>query len=185
LYNVVATATGALPVTLLRFDAVATANGTALTWVTADEQQFKHYEIEYSTDAVHFQQAGIVTAAGGGSYHFNHSIATTQKLYYRLKMIDKDGRFEYSKLLVVTGNDANAKNFVRPSVISNGVLNITLGNSFSQIEVYNIEGKLMYYESIANRVGQIRIQLPAMPAGQYLVRLIGNEKQLMQKILLQ
>jgi len=185
LYNVVATATGALPVTLLRFDAVATANGTALTWTAADEQQFKQYEIEYSTDAVHFQQAGIVTAAGGGSYHFNHSIATTQKLYYRLKMVDKDGRFEYSKLLVVTGHDANAKNFVRPSVISNGALNITLGNSFSQIEVYNIEGKLMYYESIANRVGQIRIQLPAMPAGQYLVRLIGNEKQLMQKILLQ
>jgi len=185
LYNVVATATGALPVRLLRFDAVATANATALTWVTADEQQFKQYEIEYSTDAIHFEQAGIVPATGGGTYHFNHSIATTQKLYYRLKMVDKDGRFEYSKLLVVAGNDVNAKNFVRPSVISNGVLNITPGSSFSQIEVYSIEGKLMYHESIANRVGQIRIQLPSMPAGQYLVRLIGNEKQLMQKIMLQ
>jgi len=85
----------------------------------------------------------------------------------------------------VAGNDANAKNFVRPSVISNGVLNITLGSSFGHIEVYNIEGKLMYHESIANRVGQIRIQLPTMPAGQYLVRLTGNEKQLMQKIMLQ
>lgn len=85
----------------------------------------------------------------------------------------------------MTGNDANANNFVRPSVISNGVLNITVGNSFSHIEVYNIEGKLVYHEYIANRVGQIWIQLPAMPAGQYLVRLMGNEKQLMQKNMLQ
>jgi len=54
----------------------------------------------------------------------------------------------------VTGNDANANNFVRPSVIGNGVLNITPGNSFSQIEVYNIEGKLKYHESVANRVGK-------------------------------
>jgi len=185
LYNVVATANGALPVKLLHFDAVAAGNAIAVTWVTADEQQFKQYEIEYSTDAMHFQQAGVVAANGGGTYHFTHIISTTQKLYYRLKMVDKDGKFEYSKLVVVAGTDANAGNFVRPSVISNGVLNITVGNAFNSVDIFNMDGKLMYRESIGNRVGQIRIPLPGMPAGQYLVRLIGNEKQLMQKIMLQ
>jgi glucose/arabinose dehydrogenase len=185
LYNVVATANGALPVKLLHFDAVAAGNGTVLTWITADEQQFKQYEIEYSADAIHFQQAGVVAATGSGTYHFTHAISTTQKRYYRLKMVDKDGKFEYSKLVLVTGNDANAKNFVRPSVISNGVLNITVGDAFNSVDIINMNGKLVQHESIANRTGQIRIQLATVPAGQYLVRLAGNEKQLTQKVIVQ
>ena len=184
LYNVVATANGALPVKLISFEAVAGSGGNKLAWTAADEVQFKEYRVEYSTDGIHFQQAGVVAAAGGGDYHFNHSISTTQQIYYRLKMVDTDGKFEYSKLVVVRTTDANAGNFVRPSVIGNGVLNITLGNTFNSVEIINMAGKLVHRESIENRVGQVRIASPGMPAGQYLVRLVGNEKQLTQKVLI-
>ncbi|MEP7277455.1 MAG: PQQ-dependent sugar dehydrogenase [Bacteroidota bacterium] len=182
LYNVVASASGALPVKLVRFEATARTGYNEMNWVTADEQLLRQFDVEYSTDAIHFQLAGTLAAAGNGNYYFKHPLASTQKIYYRLKMTDLDGTGCYSKLLLVAANSLQA-NFVSPSVVTTGMLNLNLAAAFSGVQIINMEGRVLYSRSIANRVGRMAIPISGLPAGQYLVRLVGNEKQLSQKIL--
>ncbi|MEP6748633.1 MAG: PQQ-dependent sugar dehydrogenase [Bacteroidota bacterium] len=185
LYNIVATGNAALPVKLISFEGAAREGYNQLNWLTSGETQLRQFEIEYSTDAVHFQQAGIVAAANSGAYSFKHLISTTHKLYYRLKMVDIDGKFIYSNLIIIAGNDFHGKNFASPSLISNGLLYLRLESSFSNLQIINMDGKVIHQEAIANRTGNISISIAGTPAGQYLVRLYSNDKQLTQKIVVQ
>jgi glucose/arabinose dehydrogenase len=185
LFSIVATENSALPVKLVSFAGTAMPGYNELTWQTTDEQQLRQFEIEYSTDALHFQQAGITAAASSGTYYFKHTIATTQKLYYRLKMVDMDGKAVYSKTIVVAANNGQPKDFVTPTVITNHMFALNLQTAFSNLQVINMDGKIVYSQSIGNRTGKINITIPGMAAGQYLVRLYSNEKQMTQKIIVQ
>ncbi|MEP6727179.1 MAG: PQQ-dependent sugar dehydrogenase [Bacteroidota bacterium] len=184
-FNVTASGTSTLPVTLLDFKGAAKTGYNDLNWQTTNEVQLRQFEIEYSSDGLHFEQAGIVAAANSGAYHFTHTITSGKKLYYRLKMVDIDGKFEYSKTIIISSVNSAAKNFVTPSVVSNGMITVALADSYTGLQIMNMDGKIVYNESVSNRTGKINVYIPSVRSGQYLVRLFGNGKQLTQKILVQ
>jgi len=185
LYTVDASAGAALPVKLLDFKGAAKTGYNELSWLTSNEVQFRQYEIEYSSNGAQFEQAGVIPAAGGGNYHFTHTVGGGGKLYYRLKMVDLDGKSEYSKTIVVAMNNSELKNFVTPTMVTNGLINVTLSGDYTGLQVIDMDGKTVYRESVTNRTGKITVSLPSVRAGQYLVRLTGNGKQLTQKIVVQ
>lgn len=88
------------PLTLINFSGSYKNGLTVLQWLTADEVAFSHFDVEKSTDAVAFRQAGRVAAKGNGLYGY-----TTEQpestAYYRLKMVDIDGSYEYSRIIAV------------------------------------------------------------------------------------
>ena len=104
---------GALPVSLLSFTAEATpANLVKLAWSTAAELNAGHFGIERSTDARIFGEIAKV-AAKGDSYEIRSYIHTDEtplrgRSYYRLRQVDMDGSYTYSKVVSVrtTGTDA-------------------------------------------------------------------------------
>ncbi len=185
IYNIVATNNSTLPVTLLNFTATASPGYNELSWQTTNEVQLNRFEIEYSTDAVHFQQAGIVAVNNGGNYYFKHIFTAAQKLYYRLKMVDNDGKFVFSKLIAVDGNNVSPGNFVNPSVINNGVFTATIRSGFNKLQIVTMDGRVVHQELLNNRTGKISVSISGIPAGQYLVRLMGSDKQVMQRIIVQ
>lgn len=75
-----------------------------VSWGTSVEKNASHFVVQRSTDGVEFTDAGIIFTGGDGnssvkkSYSFNDPISTSSKsmLYYRLKMVDLDKRFEFS-----------------------------------------------------------------------------------------
>lgn len=93
-----------LPVTLISFEARPEANQTKLTWKTTSETNNRGFEIERSSDARTFEKIGFVDGSGDTQqdqfYHFTdlNPLATG---YYRLKQLDYDGKFEYSKTIAV------------------------------------------------------------------------------------
>ncbi len=100
-----------LPLTLLQFSAQLQKNDGLLTWKTGSEQHTSHFEIERSTDGRNFVKAGSAAAAGNSSsaqyYSFtDHSIDLlgVPVIYYRLKSIDLDGKFTYSRIVALTIN---------------------------------------------------------------------------------
>lgn len=91
-----------LPVSLTQFDASYQAGQTILNWEVADDAQLSKYVIEYSNDGKSFYTAGDVFATGkGGKYRFADPRVVDGKMYYRIKMMDKQGRGSYSKVLIV------------------------------------------------------------------------------------
>jgi len=98
----------ALPLKLLSFGATRSNNTVSLTWQTADEVNTSHFTVQRSLDATNFTSIGNVTAKGTSaainSYGFTDDVTSIKsgKIYYRLQMVDDDGRFTYSNTALVT-----------------------------------------------------------------------------------
>lgn len=96
---------GALPVTLTSFTATTKANVVNLAWATASERDNKEFILERSYDAVNFEP--VQTVSGNGTTNTVQNYLTTDAapakgtVYYRLKQVDLDGAYEYSKAISV------------------------------------------------------------------------------------
>jgi hypothetical protein len=96
---------------LVSFKGNAVNSYANLTWTTGKEMPGLYFEIEKSTDGVHFQKTGTVYAAGnnveGQDYLFNdNEPLTTGANYYRLKLITGTG-YTYSHVVILYAGDIN------------------------------------------------------------------------------
>ncbi|MFN4285334.1 MAG: hypothetical protein ACK4E8_05150 [Lacibacter sp.] len=87
-------------------------NFAQLRWETTQEQNNAWFEVERSTDGRNFTFAGKVYSANGNSnvsqyYQFNDPIALQLPTHYRLKIVGEDGRFGYSKTILLQPQSAN------------------------------------------------------------------------------
>ena len=90
-----------IPVTLISFNGKNSGNINQLSWTVNNEQDLSRYELERSTDGLHFNTVGNITATGNNQYSYNDNIngISASVYYYRLKSIDKDGNFKYSAIV--------------------------------------------------------------------------------------
>ncbi len=99
-----------LPVTLTAFTGVANGCMVDLQWKTAIEQNSSYYSVEYSNDGQTFAEVGRMASrnsADGATYGYRYALGIGSS-YFRLKMMDIDGKFTYSATVAVAGNGACA-----------------------------------------------------------------------------
>ena len=174
----------ALPVRIVSFEAITQKINVKTTWAVADELNVSTYEVEHATDGNTFKKAGNVTATGNTNYNFVHKSPVFGLNYYRLKVVDANGMFKYSETRKV--------NFIgdgEPQINPNpakDVLNISLPtnwvNKKVSIKIYSIEGKLVLNTEIANPTYLLNIDISNLPASQYYLKLMSNEKIISKKI---
>ncbi|MEI9945871.1 MAG: hypothetical protein WDN26_16825 [Chitinophagaceae bacterium] len=100
--NNVASPCGVLPITLISFRATADGSSNILNWEVDNAVNFSRFEIEYSTDGSFYTTLGLVDFnAPQSAYQFIHSPVTAPLNYYRLKLINTDGSYKYSNILLV------------------------------------------------------------------------------------
>ena len=93
-----------LPVNLTNFQGRLNNNEIFLDWSTASEHNSKYFDIEKSTDGVHFYLIGSQAAAGNSGSPKNYNVIDRQVSefnYYRLKMVDIDDHFMYSQTILL------------------------------------------------------------------------------------
>lgn len=94
-----------LPLTLVSFSAKKIEKDKVmLSWTTAYEVNTLEFTIEKSLNGLSFENAGLVPAVGrnNNTYSFTDiNLNTGSILYYRLKMIDRDGKFQHSNIVRV------------------------------------------------------------------------------------
>jgi Secretion system C-terminal sorting domain len=152
-----------LPLTLISFTGKNTENGNQLTWQTADEKAFSHFEIERSADAKKFEKIGEVKGSSGEIYEFTDNQNST--LFYRLKMIDLDGKYSFSKIILIENNTENTvKIYPNPSQSYFSISNNLEAHS---IQLINISGQIVK-EFAPN--SQNIYQIDNIPKGNYLVK---------------
>ena len=83
------------------------------------------FEIERSTNGISFEKIGVQEANGNGTYHFNDLNLPQGNILYRLKIIDNDGKFEYSNVKVVNGLNLNSSQIILYPIPSNGLIYIS------------------------------------------------------------
>jgi poly(3-hydroxybutyrate) depolymerase len=111
-----------LPVTWLSFDATRAGNTISLEWKTATERNNDRFEIERSEDGVAYNNIGKRSGAGNSSithrYEFaDHEVSASQDYYYRIRQVDFDGVFDFSKIVYVPAAEREAKWSIYPNPV--------------------------------------------------------------------
>ncbi|SDE46642.1 Por secretion system C-terminal sorting domain-containing protein [Dyadobacter soli] len=165
---------GPLPVTLIAFNASQEEEAVKLKWVTTSEVNSKAFEIQRSTNATHWTVIGSVNSQSqdGSSvnrldYDFNDVSPNKGVNYYRLKMIDLDGKFGYSQIKSVW-IDKSGHLVAYPNPVSNGKLMIDVaGKDSYDAEILNLSGIRVYRQNLGT--GR-QLNVSNLAAGVYVLR---------------
>lgn len=166
---------GLLPVTLLNFTASNNNSIVTLHWNVASEVNFKEYVIERSTDGLHFSSIGEVTAKSKSSYSFiDNNSPVINTIYYRLKMMDIDGRFTYSKIVPVKLN-LKGTIVLSPNPARE---NITLAfkkplAENARLKITDVAGKELFNAAIAANQNNVRLSVNKFPSGRYFISIVS------------
>jgi|GEM_PF-1117737 len=99
-----------LPISILDFSGKLNGTKVDLFWSTSSESNSDRFDVERSTDGINFSPIGTVKAKGTSSVTSHYVSADPLPVkgmnYYRLKMIDKDGAYIYSKTIAIQVNKA-------------------------------------------------------------------------------
>ena len=97
---------------ILEFRAEPSPNQITLTWETGQETKVSIFHIERSANDENFLKIGEVSPKGSNStYEFiDDSISRTKSVYYfRIKVVNNNGTFQYSESLPVIPNVSSTK----------------------------------------------------------------------------
>ncbi|CAN5799231.1 hypothetical protein BH11BAC3_BH11BAC3_12120 [soil metagenome] len=178
-----------LDVKLLSFNGKNEGVENVLNWTTASETNNDHFEIERSPNGISFNSIGAIKGVGNSSTQQHYSFADQQPKtgnnYYRLKQVDVDGKFSYSKTITINNNENKPFVTIYPNPTS-GNSAIDLGRNYDHVTVIvsDIHGKKIS-ESAHTQSQLIPIKIDA-PAGVYFIKVMSNNAMITtQKIIRQ
>lgn len=164
---------GPLPVKLSSFDAVKRENAAALNWATTEETQSDRFEIEHSLDGKLWNKIGSVKSNGESTsvkrYSYVDNAPAKGANLYRLKMVDTDGTFAYSRIRNLQFDG------IEPSVYPNPVsdkLFIHKVDEVRRVTVYDAAGKKVIE---LNRISAGGVDISKLAAGVYVVTIRRND----------
>lgn len=168
-----------LPITLLYFTAIE-RNHTVIThWSTSTEINSSYFELWRSADQLAFEKLGTVAAAGFSSTLLNYTFTDSKSYngigYYRLKMVDADGKFVWSPIVRINVvNDNFVSIFPNPAT---AFINLSVSSAIAGAKptgyVYNGLGSLIKTFPINGTYQKINIE--SLPPGLYSVRFAYNK----------
>lgn len=94
---------GSLPLTWLYVNGKMDGNITMLSWGTTHEIDVEKFVVEHSVNGIRFEAVGQVSAsnqAGDLQYSFTHERLAEGIHYYRIRQVDLNGHFSYSKVFL-------------------------------------------------------------------------------------
>jgi len=134
-----------LPISLINFGLHTLDKKTIkLFWSTATEQNNDYFLVEKSDNAITWEALSKIKANGNSTTTQNYSTIDFNpfvgKTYYRLKQVDLDGKFYYSKILSTVTNNKNDIIIIYPNPASNHISFTEIQN---EIEIYNSIGQIV------------------------------------------
>ena len=165
--------TTVLPLQLISFTAKYENGKPHLKWKTENEINVSHFEIERSSDGNRFDKINEIASRGGSNYNTIDEAPKKGYNYYRLKMVDKDGRFSYSNVEIVKVLNDNMVNFSISPNPAKDHFKIVLSNqnTIANITVINQLGNKILSKQIT---GNTSISIGHLPGGVYIVQLMYN-----------
>jgi hypothetical protein len=157
-----------LPVSILSFEANKVGNEVKLAWVTENEKNASHFEIQHSTDAINFLNIGGVTALNGAlknSYEFPHKNPASGVNYYRIKQIDIDGKYAFTMIRNIMFGQAEDV-IIYPNPASD-VLSVSINNfkKATEAKLINQFGQVVKSQLITK--ANIELNIQDLPIGVY------------------
>ncbi|MBK6385104.1 MAG: T9SS type A sorting domain-containing protein [Chitinophagaceae bacterium] len=169
-----------LPLTLISFNAIRNGNDINVSWRAEAEINVSRYEVEYSTNGSAYSTGGMVPARNLSVNNYQFTLINyTQPVYYlRLKMIDQDGRFVYSSVVVVrmSGGKNQISIYPNPAVdFVNAELGSNARGNYS-IQLTDAAGRTVNIKTITNAQPNqlITMQRNGLASGVYVLKIVSS-----------
>lgn len=176
-----------LPVELLEFNATAKPDRTAnLDWTSATEQDLAYYGVEYSADGRKFSELGQVEAKGtttlATDYTYVHLKPQSGLNYYRLRLVNRDGSFDYSPIRSIqldkTGSDFSLVPTPTKGPLSLLSKNLDQYPAGLRYQLTDNSGKILLNDNIINE--KTDFNLSAYAPGFYYLTVFSDREQVKQ-----
>lgn len=187
-FSVVFTPAGLLPVNFSSIKAFEINNNVNVEWNVENEVNVQKYNIERSTDGIHFSfvSSKDVTASQSGTkkYVWTDISTLTGTTYYRITNVNKNGTATYSKIVKVeVGNKNGVTINVYPTVMTDGVLSVQFNNAPKgayMLRLINTTGQILFLKTISHSGGNatetIRLD-KAINKGMYQLNIVGPDNK--------
>lgn len=182
----ISSSTSALPVTLVGFEGEKINKTVSLSWQTSSEQNTSYFSIERSADGIKFESIGKVNAAGNSSerkdYSFTDNEPLTGNNFYRLKTMDKDEKYFFSKIICVA-NNSNSSFKVYPNPAQDILyLQLPQTTENTTISIYDANGRKVK-EFALLQGANTSINISSFSKGVYNLILKSKTKTYQQKFI--
>ncbi len=160
----------ALPVVLIQFEAFLIGQQVELTWATAQEKNNQLFEIQRSVD---LEDITTIQSVAGSERSLNikhYKVYDEQPLsgksYYRLKQIDQDGSFDYSKWVVIQQEASKMSGITLAPNPATDIVRVELDAVIEKVMVTDLNGR----ECLTTQANKFDVS--GLDNGIYLVRVM-------------
>jgi hypothetical protein len=158
-------------------------DGIHLAWSTAAEINNEKFEVERSIDGEHFEYAGTIKGKGNSvkisNYRFIDPINSNNEWFYRIKQIDFDGKFEYSRTIKSLALQQKEPRIF--TVMATQEIAVEAQEAIKSLEIINSQGQVI--ATLTNN-GNNRFQLPYALNGIYIISVQTANQYYTQKMFL-
>ena len=187
-YPVFLKSTSPLPLKLVKFTGQTINHNNLLEWVTSQETNTKEFQVERSFNGGEFVHTGTVTAKGNSNveidYRFTDVNAGSGTYVYRLRMVDNDGEFTYSKSISLKIQDPADLEIIgnpfRDQIKIKTPRNVSLS-----LRLMDLLGRTLAHRNIQQTTGaivEIKVD-PALSKGVYFLETIVNDQKTVHKLI--
>ena len=166
-----------MPVTLINFSATKNESAVDLVWSTSSELNSSYFEIQRSLQGKTWDTIGTINAHNESleiqHYRFTDPFPMQHENLYRLRMVDTDGSFSFSKIeRVRLANVVNQiKNYPNP-VTDRIFLDVANPGSVHSVQIYSISGAVHYTGDYTSA----GINVKAMPPGIFILKMTNADR---------
>ncbi|MEI9909546.1 MAG: T9SS type A sorting domain-containing protein [Bacteroidota bacterium] len=182
----------ALPVRLVSFTGSYLHQKTILNWETEGEENFSYFEIHRSNNNSDYNTIDTKLSAcnmnSRQGYLFTDDLSAVSgtMFTYRLKMVDIDGQFKYSDVIMIRKEITSIKGItINPTPIINGMATVRFtsqaaGSSALSVSVVDLSGKIVLQQQNKVYEGNNSISLNGLErlqAGAYILHIANGSEQ--------
>jgi hypothetical protein len=181
-----------LPIVLEQFTGKLNSNGSVLlNWKTSTEINAQYFMVERSSDGQSYLGIAKVFASGasgmGAAYGITDQLPETGANFYRLKMVDIDGSFEYSRIVNITTKDKKSGTVAIISAFTSaGILQMNINSAASKnvsLAILDGAGKLLMNSPVSLNKGMNLVSKNLqLPTGIYYISVIAGEEKITRTI---
>lgn len=176
----------ALPANLSWFSATKNRNSVTVKWTTADEKNTAKFEVEKSNNGINFSSIFKTDAAGNSSVAKNYSFEDASAnflvnpiAYYRIKTTDNDGRFSYSKVVLVKNDNKTGNLTFYPNPVKDQ-MHIQIKSEISEqilAQIIDYTGRVILEQRVQLNEGSTSFSLNVskLITGNYMLSIKGNK----------
>ncbi len=176
-----------LPAELLHFRAYTDDNKTVeIEWQTAQEDNFSSFELERSSNAVDWTFLETISGIGSSNMVHDYKTVDEQPLndrnYYRMKLIDLDGTFQYSDIeFVIISEEKRAAFQLYPNPVHSYLIVFAEELPLENIKLFNTVGQEITIRSSIRVIDHEHIQLDIshLASGMYIIQLDQESRRFM------